>query len=391
MPNFAKAYLEYASSRTNAPEAFHRFAAVLICAAALGNRLYLDAGWGRIYPSMWVCFIGRSGVGKTTAVNLAASLLQRADATFELPHDFTREAFYEQMQERPYGLLRWREMGSVLKSLKRDYNSGTIETLTDFWDSPHIVKRRTKGAGEITIQRPALSILGAAKPRWFVESTTREDIEGGFLSRWLFVSADANNGAGKFFGQPSTRAEGVQRDSLIDHLRSLTELRPQNGVDAFEMMPGEGSYVLEAWLKDFEATWGDDEEKDPADFAQRAGTQVVKLAMGIQACRGPHELAELHPKAIEQGIQLFEYSLVHGLQLVEQILGRRWEAPEVERVRAVIRGAGEIQKRALMRKTRMKAKLMAECIDTLIDSGEIEGHWGDPTGGRKALIYRWLG
>jgi len=388
--NFASAYEEYATSRTNAPVEFHRFASVLICAAALGNRLYLDAGWGRIYPSMWMCFIGRSGVRKTTAVNLAASLLARADESIELPHDFTREAFYEQMQQTPYGILRWREMGSVLKALNRDYNSGTLETLTDIWESPHLLTRRTKTSGEIKIRRPAISILAAAKPRWFVEATKREDIEGGFLSRWLFIGADANNDEDEFFGTAMTESEEIQRNSLVAHLKSLIDLRPPNGHDAYRMERGEGGDVLKAWVRDFASRMGDDEEQDPADFVQRAGTQVVKLAMGIQACRGPYELSELHPKAVEQGIELFEFSLKCGQKLVNEILGRRWEAPEVERVRGIIRRVQRVSRASLMRQVRMRSRMLDECISALKDAGEVEQFYDTSSGGRKPLCYRWI-
>ena len=59
MPNnFISAYTAYAKDHTSAPETFHQFAALSVCAAALGNRVWVEAGFGRVYPASWVCLIG---------------------------------------------------------------------------------------------------------------------------------------------------------------------------------------------------------------------------------------------------------------------------------------------------------------------------------------------
>ncbi len=388
--NFGKAYVEYAAARTDAPLAFHRYAAVAVCGAALGNRLYMDAGWGNIYPSTWTCFIGRSGVRKTTSGNLAASLLAKADKTLMLPHDFSREALYEQLAAHACGLLWWREMGSVLKVMKRDYNSGVKETLTDFWDSPDTVVRRTLKSGMLEFERPAITILAAAKPRWFVENTSREDIEGGFIGRWMFVSADANNGNGKFFGTPTSSAQGIQRDSLVEHLRGLTRVGTN---EPRQIMPSTGARdTLERWLRGFQAEW-QDEDKDPADFSQRAGTQVIKLAMGILACRGTDDLSEIPPQAIKQAIELFEYSFGCSQALIRMITGHSQEADTLEVVRRIIRNEGTIHHSALLRKTKMKARTLNECMETLIAADEVVRELEDrATGsGRQPVVYRYAG
>ena len=189
---FSAAYEQWVTQRTSASVAYHRYGALAVLGAALGNRVYIDMGWGRVYPSLWVCLVGRSNDRKSTAINLACSLLAQADQSIELPHDFTREAMYEFLAARSFGLLRWREMGSVLESMNREYNAGVLSTLTDLWDSPFMTKRRTIGGGEIQITWPAVSILGGAKERWFVENIRARDIEGGFIGRWLFVRAGAD-------------------------------------------------------------------------------------------------------------------------------------------------------------------------------------------------------
>lgn len=385
--NFGKVFQAYASERTNAPVAFHQFAALTVCAAALGNRVWVDAAWGRIYPAFWVCLTGRSRVRKTTVVNLAAALLARADESIELPHDFSREALYEQLAARPWGLLRWREMGSVLKALKRDYNAGTLETLTDFWDSPATVKRRTKSGGELLITRPAISILAAAKERWFIENIRREDIEGGFMSRWLFVSSDEVNGAGRFFGNPRSTAEQYQEESMVAHLRELTQ-QPEGGID-----PGEGGAVIEKWVTKWEAR-GWDEDTDPADFAARAGAQITKLAVALMAARGEISLGvrSLDAKAAEGAIAMYEESFRCGQQLVEQLRPNSPRSEELERVRAIVAKERAITRRELLRRTKMQLRDIEPILETLTGSGHVKIERSpQPGGGAEIVLYRWAG
>jgi hypothetical protein len=386
--NFGRTFAAWASERTNAPVAFHEFAALAVCAAALGNRLWVDAGWGRIYPHLWVCLTGRSRSRKTTVVNLAASLLARADESVELPHDFTREALYDQLAARPWGLLRWREMGSVLKAMKREYNAGTLETLTDFWDSPATTKRRTKSSGEILITRPSITILAAAKERWFVENIRREDIEGGFMSRWLFVSSDEVNGAGRFFGNPRTSAEHYQEESMVDHLRGLTQ-QPEGGIE-----PGEGGAMLETWITQWEAR-GWTEDTDPADFAQRAGAQVTKLAIALMAARGEigSGIRDIDRHAAESAIALYEESFRCGQHLVEQLRPNSPRSEEMERVRAIVAKEKRITRRELLRRVKMQLRDVEPIIETLRAGGWVKVEESDSPagGGPKSVFYKWSG
>lgn len=49
--NFAKTYLEYCGDVTNAPDIYHRFAAVAMCCAALGNNVWVQTDLGPGLPS----------------------------------------------------------------------------------------------------------------------------------------------------------------------------------------------------------------------------------------------------------------------------------------------------------------------------------------------------
>ena len=389
MASFVETYVDYASGRSSAPAVFHKLAALSVCAAALENRVWIKAGFKpRVYPGFWLCLVGKSDVHKSSAVNIAASLLVAAKADTALPHDFSREAFIEHMAERPYGLLVWSEIGSALEAFSRDYSAGTLSLLIDMWDSKPSMTRLTKGSGPIRIEYPALSILAAGKPRWFQDMGLKA-VLGGFLGRWLFAWEDTPSPYMSFFGRDGYGgdAEAYQRGSLVERLVELAQ------VPEHEMKGGEDSeagQVLDAWGEEMVGKWGTD-EADQAEFSKRSQEQVVKLALAIQASQGPSELEALHPKAVEQAIELWGYLFESGKRLVSEITGHSTDADEIARVLSAISERPRIRQRELLRKTRMKLKTMMPVIETLLTSGQVnEEREIQEQGGLPTIWYRAL-
>lgn len=385
MANFAQAFTEWAARKTNTPENFLSYAAISVCAAALENRVYVDMEWGRTFPSCWIAFVGSSEVRKSTAVNLACDLLIAAKQDIELPQDFSREALVEHLSHRPHGLLRWSEMGMALESFSKDYNAGVLSTLTDIWDSRANMTRLTKSAGLVQIKYPALSILAAGKLRWLQEFVKPRQIGGGFIGRWMFVLETKNQGYRPLFSKNgSTEAGRIQRQSLVEHLRMLAQF------EGGEMAPGAGGEVLDTWLEGHEGRWSD--EEDPAEFSKRATENIIKLAIGIQACRGPSSLYELDPNAVTQAIAYWSHTFDCGRKVVDGILGHSKESDEIDKVLLLIRRAGTIAQSALLRQTRMKAKTLYECTETLRRSHLITEDFIETSGpGRKPVQYTYMG
>ncbi len=387
--SFVSTYVQYAASRSSAPKIFHELAALSVCAAALENRVWIKAGFKqRVYPSFWLCLVGKSDVHKSSAVNIAASLLVAAKAETALPHDFSREAFIEHMSERPYGLLVWSEIGSALEAFSRDYSAGTLSLLTDMWDSKPSMTRMTKGAGLVRIEFPALSILAAGKPRWFQDMGTKA-VLGGFLGRWLFAWEDTPSPYQSFFGTNGYGgdSERHQRGVLIERLVELCEV-PEHEVQGGE--DSEAGQVLDNWGREMSGKWGPD-EADPAEFSKRAQEQVVKLALAIQASQGPGELVALHPKAVEQAIALWGHLFESGKRLVSEITGHSQDADELARVLGAISERPRIRQRDLLRKTKMKLKTITPVIETLLTSGQVGEEREIPEqGGLPTIWYRAL-
>lgn len=386
---FALAYERYAAERTDAPAAYHHYAAVAICAAALGNRVWVDSCWGRIYPAIWLCFVGPSGTRKSTAVNLACGLLGEAIDNIEFPDDFSREAFYERLAAQPAGVLRWRELGSVLDVWGLDYMRGLSSTLTDFWDSPSTVVRELKSGAlakdnhhrQIVIHRPAISIIAAAKLAWFVENVRRRDIEGGFISRWLFVLQHRPSGKPRPFLGAQRRDDHEMRDSMIAHLRSLAELEGPLLVDP------DAAACINSYTARLDTSAA--LRSDPADFSGRAGTHIIKLAMGISASYYRRPPLRLTLPAIELAINMYEVAFRWGCELVELIQNQGYVPDKMRKLDEIMTAAGgEVTQRDIVRGMHMTIDRLTPLLETKIASGEWEKVSQRNRHGRVTVVYR---
>lgn len=383
MIDFHAAYLDYARHRAGmAPDSFHQLCGIATCCAALSNRTYIRARFGRIYPALWLGLIGPSTVRKSSAVNAAADLIARTSADLMVPQDFSREALVEHLARTPYGMLAWPELGVGLEAMARDYNAGVMATLTDIWDSRPQITRLTKGAGMVTIEYPALTILAAGKPRWFQEYIRARHIGSGFLGRWLFLWETEYAAYVPMYSENGwSRAREEQRQSLVAHLQGLMECDGELG-------PGPGSLALDAWLERLEGRWSDDD--DPAEFSKRAGAQVTKLAIGIQAGRGPGGLLELEDASVREAIRLWERCFTSGRELIAGLRGSM-DADALTDLRRLVRSRARVTKSELLRETRLTSRTLSQYMETLEEAGEVEAALVQTGKGRPATVYEWVG
>lgn len=382
LDNFTRQYVEWAGRVQAAPPIFHEIAALMACAAALGDRVWIRPGFkARIYPSFWACFVGPSDTHKTAAINLALSLLGEACPGIELPSDFSKEAAFDTIAERGHGIICWPEIGVPFEAMTQKHNQGVVSLLTHIWDARFYDSRKTKTHGLIEMRFPAVGIIGGGKERWFSEQLDSQRlIKTGFIGRWLFFQETRGTGYKPFFGEDGSGPDEHIRTLLVDHLRGLAEC------GEVVMHPGAGGLALE----EFGASLQHDDTQDPAEFQGRAEENVCKLAMAIQAAKGPHYLAELRPEAVEDAIRLWRRSYADGRALVERASGHSRDADELDRVFAIIKSEGIIARTELYRRSKMKKRTLDDILLSLDEGGRIVAvDEGIPEGGGpRKTTYR---
>jgi len=222
-----KEYLEQFAGNCEAPPEFIASSLLTAIAGTIGNRAILRIGHG-IRPNLFTLLLGPSTFArKSSSMNIGLNPLRALsnkiksqyikdkdeydielenwlaksrqdrgsrpikprDRSIIYPNDLTPEQMLEKMVDRPDGLFCFGEMGKFLARMKSSYGIGLKEVFTELYDFPDGEKyiKETKASGNVCIENPCPSLLGASTFQWLQEHLHDSDLLSGFLARFCFV------------------------------------------------------------------------------------------------------------------------------------------------------------------------------------------------------------
>lgn len=375
--SFLQTYLQYGTDMTDAPPEFHLAVGLSVISAMAGNKIYFRAWGEQVYLHLWTLLLAPSGFyRKTTSMKLGLRLLKRHSPDSILANDFTRERLMENLAQQPAGLVPVWEFGALLALMSRDYNAGVKEFLTEIYDSSDY-RRETKSGKKIEITQPAVGILAGSTIDWVVDRITAGDLQSGFLARFLYWPVrEKLNWRG--LGDVSHSALQEQLDSFCVSL---------SYVSGEAMIPGPVIQQYNTWLRKHETEVNDQElPGEIQGFYTRIGTYVLKFAVIYQLSM-TLEL-EVSSEAMEYAIRLAEYLKSHLIRLMEDEIAIGRDAQDLKRIRGIVASSNShgMDRRALLKRSKMTAFRLQQLIDTLLQSGELTCEV-EKTDGRNRTVY----
>ena len=210
--SFLRKYETEMAKYTDAPAVFHTGAAYSLLGACLSSsefRLLLDAGVPTKWTNLWVFLIGDTARSrKSTAVAMAAEVMNRTLPLLRAPDDGSPEGFLKDLMdkqrnwenrpknmkhlkrdERPVGpasFLMSLELGAFLMNTQKDYAKPIKGQFMELFDVPATYTRRLSKE-KFSVNRPRLSILGGIATELLPNLTEAQDWLGGFMNRALLI------------------------------------------------------------------------------------------------------------------------------------------------------------------------------------------------------------
>lgn len=247
--NFIEAYELFASGNEASPT-FHTWGAIGTLSAVIGRRIWFDQTYYKVYPNMYVVFVGEPGDKKTTALNVARGLVQKTDTPIS-PPSITKEALTlllsKSNEKSPCLKLTTIDnvvhefahlsifASEIVTMLSAGGNPiGMIEFLTDIYDR-EIFEVATKNKGTDMIVGPYITLMACMTPEQTGQMLKQSIITGGFSRRVVFVY-----GRSKPLGIPFPELTQDQRDAKELLLDMLLKLKDWNG--QFTMTPEAKTY-----------------------------------------------------------------------------------------------------------------------------------------------------
>lgn len=315
-------FLDYYMSECindTSPEEYHFWNALTALSLAVGRNVQL----GRLKSNIFVCHLGKSGVGKSQSMYPLKEVLKSImpydekspspDGVFlvngvqtgeGLVKDFMGEVSYPGKPPvqvgNVKGLVHWDEMSTIVVNSKRGNGNIIKQKLNEFYDCGSEITTRSASSVRIAVN-PYACLSTSLQPDNLRDGLAKEDITSGFLNRFVFVTGTR---------KPQNAIEDYEYD-LTKIKQSLTAIHLQyKNYDnvAMEYVPTQLMFSEESrprWI-DFHTKIVDPTVASGSGSVSRINALMKKLIMlfAINA-----KETQISLDSVERAIAMWDYLL----------------------------------------------------------------------------------
>lgn len=370
LDNWLLAYRDYTAG-TESPESFHLWSGLATIAAAAQRKIRLRVEGLKYHSNLMVVLVGPAGgPRKTTALDMARSLIKEQD-----PDLIDLESFGVKLEiapEKASGAAIIRRLASIQN---RDHQSltayvgelGTLigkqdedmtNTITNFWDCRSDYEKDTIGRGAETITAPWLNILAATTPVWLSENLSQTAVEGGLVSRGLWVYEEKSRGR---IAKPPIPDNTLRRD-LVHDLAEISKLSGWLELDK------DADARNEEW---YEREFDKEPIIDPRfnTHRERKQANILKVSMLLALAKGSMKVDYHDFETARALVSDLEGGMLYAFQGV----GRNLYSMDYERIKAQIRRVGPVHYKEIIKRNvhSIDKQQIDQILVTLVDAGEI--------------------
>lgn len=354
LDNWLEGYLKY-TENSEPPKSYHTWCGLSLIAGALQRKVYLQWGFERIYPNLFVILVGPSGrARKGVALGIAKSMLARIAGVSMAPEASSREAIILAMKrailnfnDPTDGKIKFHcSLTAFSEELSVLLGQGDIKllaNLTDWYDSKEDWAYETVGRGRDALQGLCFNLMGATAPEWLQSMLPQEAIGGGFTSRVIFVVEERK---GKTVADHQLTSEELAlEEKLVRDLERINQLKGQY----FFSTTGRQAYI--DWYEQQDAalhkgTMAVDDNRF-AGYCERRATHLRKLMLLASACRSDEN--EITEKDFEVSKTILELTEIKMAKTFGG-LGKARYSDATERVLEYVRLVGTTTRSVLLAK-----------------------------------------
>lgn len=290
------------------PKSYVLLGAMSMLGAALGRNVYIDQDAHMLYPMLNLLLIGRSGLGKSTAIKVAWKHLVGEVPKLEQPQFIagsTPEKLHNDLRANPQAVLFASELANFFT--KQKYMESMIPYVTELLDYPDTLQRRTVSGGVVEVLSPSVTVVGGSTVEWLQGQLPDSATSGGFLARFLIC-----------YEENPARKIGLAKHELTRQQVAQLLTRRERVAEQFAAaakMVGEVTFedyaavdIFNEWYANLRPING-----HLAPFAARAREFVLRLAMLSAISCGRTTIGE---QDVQAGIEIYEYCAARLQQVV---------------------------------------------------------------------------
>lgn len=235
LDHWIRSYLQY-TRNLEAPSAYHFWSAVATIAGALQGKTWIDMGLFKWKPNFFIIFVAPPGVvSKSTSIRVGTRLLSQVENVHFGPKSLTWQYITDaladstqQFEDSEGNVIQTSSLhceASELGTFLDPQNSYMIDMLVDLWDGQDVSwTRGTRGEGKVEVPNPWINFVGATTPSWIADNFPEYAIGGGFVSRTVFVYAEAKRHLVAYPKYEQEEADPELEAALIEDLQRIARL-----------------------------------------------------------------------------------------------------------------------------------------------------------------------
>lgn len=333
--NWLAAYREYTAG-TESPTSFHLWAGIGALAAAAQRKVFAQVGRLTFHSNFLIVLTGPSGgPKKSTAIEFARDLLidlEDYGITINLsPQKSTGAALISRLcnidnKEHQSLTAFIMELGTLLGSHDVDMS----DTLTALWDCSRKWEKDTVARGNEAASKPWLHILSATTPTWLAENVSSTALEGGLISRAIFVYEEKPE---RRIAVPSFTTEQEQLGRYLKH--DLAAIAKLSG--ALRMDPETLAFYTD-WYENHPEFFRAKEERLQS-FYTRKHVHTIKTASIMSLARGDSLVITMQD--FMNAIAAVE-AVEQDMRLAFQGIGKNIHSMDYERIKRFIEIEGSV-------------------------------------------------
>ncbi len=282
------------SDSVETPKSWIWWSLLAAVSASAGNNYFVRGFTGsHIYrANIYVMLIGTSGLGKAFGINLAKSLVAKADITRVIAGRSSVQAIVSELantRTRQNGKPPFTDSrafvvnGELSSAIVSDV--AALSILTDLYDGSVNEEwvNSLKISGRESLKDPYITALFGSAPSPFYATIPQTNIEGGYIGRNLIVYEEKRS------RDIDTFSEQDDKDEIENRIKDY--IIPKYSKHLVEIASKKGRLVLTSAARDlfnpWKINWRSSHKNETTGFIIRVPDHVVKVAMCLCLARIP--------------------------------------------------------------------------------------------------------
>ena len=386
-PSFIERYVDWAKQVGDAAIQYHEAGAFTALSTLLAGSVRLLTRYGSIQPNLWFMILADTTLTrKSTAMDLAMDIVLEIDPDLLLATDGSVEGFMQALSTRPGRVslfLRDEFTGFMEQMSRKDYMSGMKEFLTKMYDGR--TQKRLLRKEEIVIRDPRVILFAGGIKTKMQRIVDTEDIESGFLPRFVFITAESDPSKVRPLGPPEEE-NLTGRDRILTELQQIAKAHERTAPTTFKgkvvgvhTVPVDVKMTERAWsryneveqtLTQLAVDSGEDLRVTMVPMYVRLATSILKASILLAASRCLEGDVVVEEQDIVRAAMYGDVWRRYAQDIITNI-GKGPLEHKIELILHAIQRRGNFARSRLMQTYHLTAREMDDIEKTLVGRGLI--------------------